>query len=317
MCQIFKCTNRSSCWLSHYTSSDVVHEDAFKINIKNSSITKFINSTILDFAITTFNMNITDYWLMAREYLIWNAAIASLQFWAADLDPVTLSRATEEVYSTFFYSATSHTLHQQSDEILFGHFMTTLNAAFEWQPALADEGYESGSDTVNLPTPLRKMPRIHHVSSIKHASLNPDPVMPQNMFQTPPRPVCRWLSFSSSDDSDTSKDISPPARTTAASTAVCLEEDKEEEEDFQMVPLDYEHWTTEEVPNRTLCIHEHALPLELCPYPCPYVNYLIPSYAYSLDLSDISDLKDIMITSSDEDVPALLDMPYWKETGLI
>ena len=41
---------------------------------------------------------------------------------------------------------------------------------------LADEGYESGSDTINLPTPLRKMPRIHHVSSIKHGSFDPDPV---------------------------------------------------------------------------------------------------------------------------------------------
>ena len=68
---------------------------------------------------------------MAREYSIWNAAIASLQFWTADLDPVTLSMATEEVYSTFFYSTSTHTLHQQSDEILFGHFVTTLNAAFE------------------------------------------------------------------------------------------------------------------------------------------------------------------------------------------
>ena len=91
---------------------------------------------------------------------------------------------------------------------------------------------------------------------------------------------------------------------------VCLEEDEEEEEDFKMVPLGDEHWTTEEVPNRTLCIHEHALPHGLCPYPCPYVNYLIPSYIDSLDLSDISNFEDIMITSSDKDVPALLDTPY-------
>ena len=33
----------------------------------------------------------------------------------------------------------------------------------------------------------------------------------------------------------------------------------EEEDDFQMVPLDDDHWTTEEIPDRTLCIHEHAL----------------------------------------------------------
>ena len=76
-------------------------------------------------------MNVTDYWPMAREYSIWNATIASLQFWTADLDSVTLGIATDEVYSTFFYSTSTYTLHQQPDEILFGHFVTTLNAAFE------------------------------------------------------------------------------------------------------------------------------------------------------------------------------------------
>ena len=93
---------------------------------------------------------------MAREYSIWNATIASVQYWTADLDPVTLSRATEEVYSAFFYSTSTHTLHQQSDAMLFGCFMMTLNAAFDQQLSLADEGYESSSDTINLPTPLRK-----------------------------------------------------------------------------------------------------------------------------------------------------------------
>ena len=38
---------------------------------------------------TTTTMDTTDYWPMAREYSIWNAAIASLQFWTEDLDPVT------------------------------------------------------------------------------------------------------------------------------------------------------------------------------------------------------------------------------------
>ena len=136
-------------------------------------------------------MNVADYWLMVREYSIWNAAIASLQFWTADLDPVTLGIATEEVYSVFFYSTSTHTLYQQSDEILFGHFMIALNAAFDQQLALADEGYENSSDTINLPTPLRKIPRIHHVSSIEHASFDPNPVTPGNTLQTPSRPVHR------------------------------------------------------------------------------------------------------------------------------
>ena len=76
-------------------------------------------------------MNITDYWPMNREYFIWNSAIASLQFWTADLDLINLNITTEEVHSAFFYSTSSHTLHQQSDEILFGHFMIALNAAFD------------------------------------------------------------------------------------------------------------------------------------------------------------------------------------------
>ena len=123
-------------------------------------------------------------------------------------------------------------------------------------------------------------------------------------------PVCRWLSFSSSDDSDISEDALPTPRATPAGTQVCLEEDKEEEEDFQMVPLDDKHWTTKEVPDRTLCIHEHALPHRLCLYLCPYMNYLIPFYADSMDLSDIYNFEDIMITSSNKDIPALEDMLY-------
>ena len=104
-----------------------------------------------------------DYWPMAREYSIWNTAIASLQCWTADLDPATLGRATEQVYTTFVYSSSRHTLHQQSDETLFGCFVIALNAVFDQQLLLADEGYES-SDTIHLPTPLRKTPQIHHVS---------------------------------------------------------------------------------------------------------------------------------------------------------
>ena len=76
-------------------------------------------------------MDIADYWWMAREYSIWNAVIASLQLWTADLDTIILGTDKEEVHSAFFYTASTHTLHQQSDEILFGNFVTTSNAAFE------------------------------------------------------------------------------------------------------------------------------------------------------------------------------------------
>ena len=245
---------------------------------------------------------------MAREYSIWNAAIASLQFWTADLYTITLGTTIEEVYSAFFYTTSTYALHQQSDEILFGCFVTTLNTAFEQKLALEDEGYESGSENFNMPPPLIKMPKIHHVSSIEHALFNPDPITPCSMVQTHFRPVYRWLTCSSSDDSDTSEQGTPTALRATHDAQVYLEED--DEEDFQMVPLDDEHWNTKEVPDRTLCIHEHALPPGLCPYPCPYANYLLPSYANTMDLSDISVFEDIMIMSSNEDIPALEDAPY-------
>ena len=243
-------------------------------------------------------MDTADYWLMAWEYSIWNAAIASLQFWTEDLNPVTLGRATECVYTTFFYSSTSHTLCQQSDETLFGHFVIALNAAFDQHLLLADEGYESGSNTINLPTSLQKTPCIHHVSSMEHASFNPVLTTPHSTPQTPPRPVCRHLSFSSAD-------IYTPD-----SILVCSDSSDDEEKDFQMVPLDDEHWTSEETPVRTLCIHEHGLPDELCQYPCPYMNYETDSYLDSLDLSDISDYEDYMVTSSDEEIPGMEEVPY-------
>ena len=41
-------------------------------------------------------------------------------------------------------------------------------------------------------------------------------------------------------------------------THINLEEEKEEE-DFQTVLLDDEHWTTKEIPDRPLCVHEHLL----------------------------------------------------------
>ena len=90
---------------------------------------------------------------MAREYLIWNATVTSLQFWTTDLNMITLSTTIEQVYSAFFYTTSTYTLHQQSDKILFGCFVTTQNAAFEWKLALEDEGYMSGSETSTYQLP--------------------------------------------------------------------------------------------------------------------------------------------------------------------
>ena len=82
----------------------------------------------------------------------------------------------------------------------------------------------------------------------------------------------------------------------------------EEDEDFPMVSLDDEHWDMEEIPDRHLCVHEYSIPHELCPYPCPYLDYQASSYHNTLDLSDISEFEDLMTTSSDESIPALNDV---------
>ena len=44
--------------------------------------------------------------------------------------------------------------------MIFGHFLTTLNDAFEQELSQEDEGYESGSESLNIPTPLRRAPWI-------------------------------------------------------------------------------------------------------------------------------------------------------------
>ena len=81
--------------------------------------------------------------------------------------------------------------------------------------------------------------------------------------------------------------------------------DDEEEEDFQTVSLEDDHWTTEAIPDRHLCIHKHLLPHSLFPYPCPYMDYTSTVYPNMLDLSDISEFEDLMTTSSDEDILGL------------
>ena len=133
-------------------------------------------------------METAEYWLMAREYGIWNAAIVSLQFWTEDLDPATLGETSERVYYHFFWTPARYNLCQLSDETLFGHFVLALNAAFTQQLSLQDEGYGSGSNE-DVPMPLRKTPCIHHMPSSEHASFNP-------LHSTPSRPVADILTHS-------------------------------------------------------------------------------------------------------------------------
>ena len=101
--------NRSSLQLTHHSSLNLPHNDAFDINI---NLEKEILSTVSSrFYSIYINMDAKDYLPMAREYLIWNATVASLQFWASDINTHTLSNTIEELYSAFFYTSSTHTLH--------------------------------------------------------------------------------------------------------------------------------------------------------------------------------------------------------------
>ena len=247
-------------------------------------------------------MNATDYWPLAREYSIWNATVAALQFWTADLEAHILSSTIEQVYNAFFYTTSMHLLCQQPEEVLFGCFTTTLNAAFERKLTLEDEGYESGSENFNILTPLRWTFRIHHVSSDDNISF--DPSTPCTTATTQPchKPVHCWLSFSSSDHEESSAVDIPSNYSTLPpqnpmgfaqqplSKSIytrCDDLEEDEEENFQTITPDNNHWTTDQIQDRHLCIHKHSLPHSLCPYPCPHKDYTPASYQDSLDVSDI------------------------------
>ena len=79
-----------------------------------------------------------------------------------------------------------------------------------------------------------------------------------------------------------------------------------------MVHIDDEYWTTEMVPERTFCIHGDGLPNNVCQYPCSYgIKNDSVSYMDSLEISDISDYEDYMMTTSnDEELPGLKEVPY-------
>ena len=120
---------------------------------------------------------------------------------------------------------------------------------------------------------------------MEHASFNPActtpcrtvTTTPSRLSQTPTRPVCCCLSFDL--DSDQEYDATPMHVNSADSdqdadspSASSSDSSSDEEEDFQTVPTEDEHWTTEMVPERTFCIHENGLPNNVCQYPCPYGN---------------------------------------------
>ena len=194
----------------------------------------------------------------------------------ADLNPTTLSDVIERVYADFFCSDSALHLRYISEEILFGQFVTTLNDVFECELAQEDEGYESGSESLNIPTPLCRAPCMYHVST--HDNLTFRPVTPRT--HSPQQPgnlttVCCHLTFEEDDDSSIDNNTllvrtehHSPVEHPVAHHLSSTDNDEEEEEHFLTAPLNDDIWMEEPVSDRHLCSHEHSQH-DLCPYPCP------------------------------------------------
>ena len=220
-------------------------------------------------------MDATDYWPFARE---WNTAVAALQFWMADLNPQTLNNAIEQIYTAFFCSNSAWHLRNISEEILFGCFMTTLNDAFKWELALEDRGYESGSESLSIPTPLYRAPHLYHVSACANLSFRPATPRTQSPQQLGNlTTVCHDLMFEEDDSSLDNKTLHArmehhsleehPIAHHLTSTDNEEEDEEEEydEEHFPTAPLHDDVWMEESVLDRHLCIHEDSQN-NLCSY---------------------------------------------------
>ena len=128
--------------------------------------------------------------------------------------------------------------------------MTTLNDAFEQELTLEDEGYDSGSESLNIPTPLQRTPHLYHLSTGENLSFRP--ATPHTHQTHSPHEhsslssLCYCLKFSDSSSTDTSpfhgrtEHSSPEEQqmvwhlTNDSFQAVIYEE---EEEDFPTAPL--------------------------------------------------------------------------------
>ena len=150
-------------------------------------------------------MDTSQYWPFAQEHSICSAAVSMPQFWGEDLEPHILSDTIDQVYTAFLYG--NQTL---LEKILFCHFMTTLNDAYEVELTKEDEGYESRSENFYITTPLCRALRVYHVTTeddfsfnLKNFSQPPTPL--DHAELSPHRKRCHNLThhqqaFTSSDD---------------------------------------------------------------------------------------------------------------------
>ena len=88
------------------------------------------------------------------------------------------------------------------------------------------------------------------------------------------------------------------------------EEDDCTEEYCPTISLEDDIWMEEPGPERHLCIHENSHH-DLCPYPCPYslnpLHLTQEEAPQCIDLNDIFEFPDVVVSTSDNDVPSLED----------
>ena len=151
--------------------------------------------------------------------------------------------------------------------------------SFECELAQENEGYESGSESLNIPTPLFRTPCLYHVST--HDSLSFGPATPRE--HSPHWPgnlttVHCHLRFKEDDNSSIDSTTfhartehhSPVEHLMAHHLSSTYDNKEEEEaEHFPTAPLNDDVCMEEPVPDRHLYIHEDSQH-NLCPYPCPY-----------------------------------------------
>ena len=153
----------------------------------------------------------SQYWSFTHEYSLWNATVAVLQFWMTDLKPHILSNVIDQVHTAFFYGNYTKQMQSLPEETLFSHFVSTLNNAFKAKFAQEDEGYESRSESFNIPSPLSRALRVYYVSTMEELSSNPTHfrqslTTPEHHERHSPwrcrhhSITCHWLVFTSSDD---------------------------------------------------------------------------------------------------------------------
>ena len=101
---ILSCANTYQETINLQLSTDCIH---FHLHLQGSTIDP------------------SQYWPFTHVYSIWNATVAALQFWMADLKPHILSNVKEGVHAAFFYGDYTQQMQSLLEETLFSHFVTT------------------------------------------------------------------------------------------------------------------------------------------------------------------------------------------------